>query len=740
MKRLLLLPAAFVLSISLSAQLNIQSSAIKEYNGRLAISINNQPFYPLIYALTDVPGGRWSWEELPRYNCKNFYDHGFRLFQLDIFFDHIWKEDGSINLDTLQMQMGGLLKVCPDAAIMLRFHVSPPKWWQYKYPEENTLYADTIATPDVRNGFHRLIQDDEKTPERTSLASAKWKLQAGQKLKEVLLQLKNLPEAKSLFGIQVAGGIYGEWHYWGFLNNEPDVSKPMQDYFRNWLKEKYKTEKQLQKAWNDSKVNFETAYLPSLEQKRNTTAGIFRDPVKEKSVIDYYQAQHECVADDILFFCKIVKDNWPTSIITGAFYGYYYAVFGREAAGGHLALQRVLNSPNIDFLCAPAAYYPASSQTGDAYRSRGLINSAIAHKKLILDEMDQQSPLTPAADTGFKKSLEKSIANVKRNMMFSFTHGTGFWFYDFGPSGFNGGPRLLDHGSQGWWDEPTLMNEIGKLKRSFDSLMLAPLKSGADVLLVHDDRSLYYTGSSKDESYMAHWANNWIPPSIFKSGAIHDVVHVDDLDKIDLSQYKAIVFINTWLLNNDQKLVIKNKLKTQNKHLIWIYAPGYDNEKELNTKFIEELTGVKIKSINSDSAATVVVDSSISETRTFSVWSKKINPLFAVSDTGTVVFGRLEGSGEPMLVKKEQKNFTSWYFALPPTDVKLWRYILQSAGAHIYETAGDVLYASHQLLSIHSLNGGDREINLKNEKKVLLNLPTNSTTVIDINTGNIMLQ
>ena len=30
--------------------------------------------------------------------------------------------------------------------------------------------------------------------------------------------------------------MYGEWHYWGFINNEPDMSEPMLQYFHGWLK------------------------------------------------------------------------------------------------------------------------------------------------------------------------------------------------------------------------------------------------------------------------------------------------------------------------------------------------------------------------------------------------------------------------------------------------------------------------------------------------------------------------
>ena len=46
-------------------------------------------------------------------------------------------------------------------AIFIRFHVNPPKWWQKKYPEENCVYADAEAKPDIDWGIQRIIEDDE---------------------------------------------------------------------------------------------------------------------------------------------------------------------------------------------------------------------------------------------------------------------------------------------------------------------------------------------------------------------------------------------------------------------------------------------------------------------------------------------------------------------------------------------------------------------------------------------------
>ncbi len=55
------------------------SSRVELLNGRPTIMINSTPETPLIYALTDVPGGRWSWEELPQHNIRSFAEEGIRL-------------------------------------------------------------------------------------------------------------------------------------------------------------------------------------------------------------------------------------------------------------------------------------------------------------------------------------------------------------------------------------------------------------------------------------------------------------------------------------------------------------------------------------------------------------------------------------------------------------------------------------------------------------------------------------
>ncbi|HTE33062.1 MAG TPA: hypothetical protein VK666_21915 [Chryseolinea sp.] len=743
MKPTLVLIFLFIIMTSTGIEASAQSplsGKVEMYNNRPTIFIDNKPEYPMIYSLTDVPGGRWSWEEVPRYNMKSFCDLGIKLIQVDIAFDHVWKEDGSIVLDTIQRQLKGVLDICPHAAIFVRFHVNPPKWWQKKFPEENTVYADREPKPDINWGLQRIIEDDEETPVRPSLASEKWKIDATAKLIEFISKLKTIPEANALVGIQVAGGVYGEWHYWGFIENEPDMSKPMQSYFRNWLTTKYKTDATLQKAWNNKSITLTTAQLPSLAERRETKAGVFRDPSSERNVIDYYEAQHQVVADDIIHFCKVIKENWPRPIITGAFYGYFYSLFGRDVAGGHLQLQRVLNSPHIDYLSAPGTYYPKAVEMGDPYRSRSLINSVSLHHKLWLDEMDQQTPLVPLKDTAYQQSLEKSVAQVRRNVMFTLSKGQGLWFYDFGPSGMNGGKRLLDHGAFGWWDEPTVRQDIKQLKHLGDAQLNKPYQSDADVLLVHDTESFYHMGSDKQHTSITHWANNWPTVGIFKSGVVHDVIHIDDLDRVNLSPYRAIVFMNAYLLTPDQKKMIREKIAKGNRHLIWMYSAGYSDGKNLSVLNLNETTGITIQEIHPTSPLTITVDSTIVKNYTFSVFNAKVTPMFIVNDAKTQTLGLITGTKQVGFAKKKLKESTAWFISLPPDNPKLWQYIFKDAGAHVYNESEDIIYGGNGTLTVHTKEGGSKTIRLRNGKNISLDLAPFSTTILDPNTGEILLK
>lgn len=689
----------------------------------------------MIYALTDVPGGRWSWEELPQHNLKVFAEYGFRLFQLDLFLEHLWLVDDRFDLTLAKKQIQGVLEVCPEAAVILRFHVNPPKWWIQAHPEECVQYFNAEAVPDIDYGLQRILEDDNRRPVRQSLASHKWRESAAEKVKQFCEAFSREPEGAALAGLQVAAGTYGEWHYWGFQTVEADASEPMRRCFQEWLCKKYGTESALRTAWNEPKMTFEQVSVPTVRE-RETTAGIFRDPTREQKVIDYYQCQHQVVADAILHFCKVIKTSWPRPIITGTFYGYFFSVFGRQAAGGHLQLQRVLESECVDYLCGPQAYYP---ETEEYYRSRALVESVRLHGKLWLDEMDQQpylsqpdSPLDFGKNPHYQRQLQKSAANLRRNILFSLSKGAGLWFYDFGVAGvsFNADiPKVIHRGSQGWWDEPNLMRNIQQIKELVTRRLFRPFQSDADVLFVCDTDSFYYTASLKEQDPVSHTLINWVSLALFKSSVVYDEIHLDDLELVDLSQYKVIVFGNTFFIRDAVRKMIREKVLQEGRHVVWFYAPGFSNGEKLSPDFISEVTGLKVKPTRLTQTPEISFESGRGEVR-YKTGEKPFSPIFTVAESGGEVFGRYLETGEPAIVRQSLTDSVAWYVGLPPEAPEILEEIIQQSGVHIYSTSGDLIYAGGGLLVVYTRTGGRRVITLKNQCEVVLDLPEGPATVI----------
>ncbi|HCQ03634.1 MAG TPA: hypothetical protein DIT99_24420 [Candidatus Latescibacteria bacterium] len=64
----------------------------------------------------------------------------------------------------------------------------------------------------------------------------------------------------------------------------------------------------------------------------------------------------------------------------------------------------------------------------------------------------------------------------------------------------------------------------------------------------------------------------------------------------------------------------------------------------------------------------------------------------------------------------------SVYMASPDLPAPVLRGIARFAGVHLYNEDGDVLYATPDLLSVHTVSGGIRTFNLPNQGEVVYDL------------------
>jgi hypothetical protein len=541
------------------------TAEVRIWNNKPTLFVRGEPVYASFYALTDCPGGRWSFDELPQRCIRDFAAAGFRLFQLDLFLESVWEKEGPLDIDLARRQLRGVIEACPEAAIVIRWHLNAPRWWAAKYPDELTRYANGDFETIGRTQPVRLLMDDLRRVPRVSLASAKWRDMATAKTVELLSRLAKTPEGAALAGIQVACGVYGEWHYWGFMRNEPDTGAAMQRHFAAWRKQRGKA----------------PAPVPGVEERAALDDGIFRDPAKRETVIDYYRCQQELVAENIIHFCRVVKKAWPRKILAGTFYGYFFSMFDRQATGGHLCLDRILAAPEVDYLSAPQAYGSHFRDLGMCGITRSLVESVRLNGKLFLDEMDQ----TPSwkwqnnVDTAFVlDDLASDIAIIRRNVVESYARGMGLWYYDFGPAN-----------ASGWWADTRLMAEIRRLREVLDRYHRRPYEPAGDVLFVFHTGVYYYTGSMPGSDRVTDsLAVNQAIASAWRSGAALETIHLADLAKVDLARFKVVVFANTWLLTASQRRFIRERV-IPGRRVIFQGWPGYCDGNVLSRDHMREL-------------------------------------------------------------------------------------------------------------------------------------------------------
>ncbi|HIJ64655.1 MAG TPA: hypothetical protein HPP77_01785 [Candidatus Hydrogenedentes bacterium] len=723
-----------------------REARLGEYNGRPTIFIDGQPTPPMIYHLTGGSAAE-TWQPIPQKYLRQFSAVGYRLIGSVLWLRRIWLSSGELDMAFAQRHLRGVLDAAPEAAILLRVHVDAPPWWLEQHPDEQvafTLDPSPSLPPDIRPHF--------KPPVEASFASEAWKRETGQKLVEFLERLAELPEADALFGLNIAGGNWGEWFYPGF-DLEPDAGPAMTRHFRRWLEARYVSDEALQAAWGDPDATLETARVPGVAERFRTAERMFRDPAKERKAIDYYQCHQELVAETPLYFCRLAKETWPRPILVGIFHGYLLHLT-HQASGGHLEMGRALESPHVDFLASPYSYEYDARMLGGSGHVRCLAESVRLHGKLWLSEVDHPTLFGDhfgRSQPFYPDTVEGSVAAMRRDVAHTFALGQGMWWYDFGPPGRDG--------VGGWWDHPALMDETRRLLECGRELMARPFHPCADVLLVFDTRCFYYLGQLHLDIHhpSAHWhrsdtlsfeALNRTVADAYKSGVAFDTIHLDDLDKADLDRYRVVVFAFTPYLSDEHRKFIAERVMCNGRSVVFAYAPGYTDGNTLAPERVAEVVGIQIEKSELGFAPQLLIrEGALApdfpeirlrvDIQDYWTWSK---PLFRVVDPQAEVIGYYAGSREVAFARKRVGDATVWFCGLPLKEPRLLRTIFRASGAHIYNEKNDVLHAGGPVLCIHTETGGKRTITLRNGKRLDLDLEPWTTVILDAVSGEFLMR
>jgi hypothetical protein len=266
-------------------------------------------------------------------------------------------------------------------------------------------------------------------------------------------------------GYHPSGQNTGEWFYqesWKPALNGYSIGT--QRAWRRWLRTRYRSDTALRRAWHTTDVTLANAEVPSPASRRAAPAGLLRDPIRERPLIDFAEFQQVMMADCVCHLARTVRRATHGKKLVVFFYGYVFefgALRNGPATSGHYALRRVLQAPAIDVLCAPISYWDRGlGQSGPAMTAA---ESVALAGKMWLQEDDTRTYLATGTFPGWQDGADTLVGTNKlllRNAAQCALRNFATWW--------------MDLGGTGWFNDPRLWATMDQLKDLDQSMLQSP--------------------------------------------------------------------------------------------------------------------------------------------------------------------------------------------------------------------------------------------------------------------------
>ena len=584
-------------------------------------------------------------------------------------FREVW-DDGYLALDLIENRIYRALELDPEAYFMVYITLSYPNgWWMNRYPGELVRYANAEADAKVVLGDFAF-----KAP---SFASKVFRSQASEMLRNLVTYLESTPAAKRIYAYRIDHGCFREWFQYGFTDALlPDVSKPMQESFRNFLRAKYNNDVNLlRKAWRKSDVTFENAAIPSEKERLYLGADFLRDPVASAPVLDYLRALHKEILDTNICFNKTVKEASRYRVPVGNYGGYFFGMhFGPEHR--HFYNAELLRSGVVDFQISPYMY-TKFRKFGESGLAENMFESPAMHGVMGILEADTSTHL----DKAKSRAAHRDVTNSRESsMMLARDFGqilarkAGIYWKDFNAQFYD------DDGIQKTFAKFSEINKLPSTANKLDS----------QVALVGDFESLIYMCARRWDKLYPQVVSE-LQRELAHTGCSFETIAFTDLEKFEADRFKVYIFPNLFYLTPEKRAAVE-RLKKMGKTLLFSYAPGYLTPEGRSIESMNKLLGSNFKSFPG------------------------VFKNGKIIKTGNNIYYSTDGSWS----RKETQQ------------------LLKKSGVHVYsENCEPVVFAGGNFLTLHTRKGGAQKLILPSERVVDQCFPEKrslgKTSVIEFN-------
>lgn len=453
------------------------------------------------------------------------------------------------------------------------------KAWCEKHPSEMMVWPPAMARGS-----------------RVSLSSRPYREAIKEALAQFVEHVNSASYRDRILGYFLCGGE-GEWlDYW-------DYSEPARLAFAAFARKKYGDDlAALRRAWNMPGVTWESIALPAWDRFSKADVGLFYDPRKSRHIVDYFECYHDDLAGAASEFAAVVKGALSAPRIVGIWNGYYFfpgwsppeqGIFRRRQG----AFARLLDDPNIDFFVAPYGY--RERHPGGVFLRQFLSDSIRLHGKLSITEDDTRTFLAPEKDEAYSPAhstkahvtvgdsfgscadLPETIAVLKRNFAGVITKpGSGIWWYPLGSRG-------------GWYENPELMKTLSGMSQISKEL-LGKDRAASQIAVIVSNRSFWFQRFNRlpDDQLTRQMTEN-----LLRLGAPLDIYLDTDLchSAFPFDRYRMFIFLNTFFLSPDERRIVKGKVSSNGRTVLWIYAPGLVTDDGISADHVADLTGIRLR-------------------------------------------------------------------------------------------------------------------------------------------------
>ncbi len=599
-------------------------------------------------------------------------------------FGAAWQRDSyDVDMTAFDRDLETLLRINPEARVIVLFRMTAPPWWMGKYPDEVCRFSDGTT-----DGHYGILP---------SMASRRW-IEDGKKyLRSAISHMEQAYYADRIVGYMPNSHSGPEWVQTTKPSHFPDYSRPMVEYFREYLRQKYRNLSDLRNAWGDAEVTFENAQIPGRDV-RGSRECYFLNPATTQAVLDYNRCYQKSVSSAMLEFQKYIKELSDERRLNFVYYGYvltFPVMSIYPQTTGHYDLTRVLNSSHLNAGASPIPY--SFRRLGDISGCTSVVSSYRLHNKLWINEADVRTNLVIDNFSHKDTYNLKDAASVNiREFAYALTRRLGIWYYDM---------------TGGWFDNPEFIKTFNKMRKIYDYAIEQPIKYKSKVAVFFDETTLDRTSLQREK-----WGGNNIKfimgrfqIGLGKAGIPYDTFILDDIYRVNPKQYKCYVFVNMWRRDDQLKRYLEEKILRNGNMVVWIYAPGYSGN-ELSTDNMRYMTGMEFGIVH-DTRLEIITNFSGG----FTTGAPGIAPhkSFYAKGDDILTLGKYAENGGTALAMQRGKDWSTVYMAAPDDTGKVWRKLFNDAGIHLFCSRRDRIYYDGEFLGIHLIDGaGKRTINL----------------------------